>query len=140
MVKNLPAQTGDSRDACSLSVHGRVPSPSRGHEDPLEKETVAHSSILAWEIPWTEEPGRLQCMGLQSQIQLNTHPPPLKQNENPPDSHTNERTESSGTGQWGPPPTLGCSHALSEHGGSLWSGAGAWHAVQFSHSVVSDSL
>ena len=37
-------------------------------EDPLEKEMATHSSILAWEIPWTEEPGRLQSMGLpQSQ-------------------------------------------------------------------------
>ena len=34
-------------------------------EDPLEKEMAAHSSILAWEIPWTEEPGRLQPMGSQ---------------------------------------------------------------------------
>ena len=43
---------------------------SLGWEDPLEKEMATHSSILAWEIPWTEEPGRLQSMGLQSQTQL----------------------------------------------------------------------
>ena len=36
-----------------------------GWEDPLEKEMATHSSILAWRIPWTEEPGRLQSMGLQ---------------------------------------------------------------------------
>ena len=36
-----------------------------GREDPLEKELVTHSSILAWSIPWTDEPGRLQYMGLQ---------------------------------------------------------------------------
>ena len=36
-----------------------------GWEDPLEKEMAAHSSILAWEIPWTTEPGRLPPMGLQ---------------------------------------------------------------------------
>ena len=36
---------------------------SLGWEDPLEKGMVTHSSILAWRIPWTEEPGRLQCMG-----------------------------------------------------------------------------
>ena len=36
-----------------------------GREDPLEKEMVTHSSILAWRIPWTEEPGRLQSMGSQ---------------------------------------------------------------------------
>ena len=34
-------------------------------EDPLEKAMATHSSILAWKIPWTEEPGRLQSMGLQ---------------------------------------------------------------------------
>ena len=38
---------------------------SLGQEDPLEKEMVTHSSILAWKIPWMEEPGRLQFMGLQ---------------------------------------------------------------------------
>ena len=36
---------------------------SLGREDPLEKETATHSSTLAWKIPWTEEPGRLQSMG-----------------------------------------------------------------------------
>ena len=38
---------------------------SLGWEDTLEKEMVTHSCILAWEIPWTEEPGRLHSMGLQ---------------------------------------------------------------------------
>ena len=38
---------------------------SLGWEDPLEKEMAIHSSILAWEIPWTEEPGGLQSMVLQ---------------------------------------------------------------------------
>ena len=38
---------------------------SLGQEDPLEKEMVTHSSTLAWKIPWTEEPGRLQSIGLQ---------------------------------------------------------------------------
>ena len=36
-----------------------------GWEDPLEKEMAIHSSTVAWKIPWTEEPGRLQSMGLQ---------------------------------------------------------------------------
>ena len=36
--------------------------PSLGREDPLEKEMATHSSILAWRIPWTEEPGGLQSM------------------------------------------------------------------------------
>ena len=52
MVKNLPTVQ-----------ETQVRSP--GQEDPLEKETAAHSSILAWRIPWTEEPGGLQSMGLQ---------------------------------------------------------------------------
>ena len=38
---------------------------SLGQEDPLEKETATHSSILAWRIQWTEEPGGLQSMGSQ---------------------------------------------------------------------------
>ena len=39
---------------------------SLGQEDLLEKETATHSSILAWRIPWTEEPGGLQSMGSQT--------------------------------------------------------------------------
>ena len=52
MVKNLPAmqETGVQ---------------SLGQEDPLEKGMATHSSILAWEIPWTEEPGRIQSIGSQ---------------------------------------------------------------------------
>ena len=53
MVKNLPAN--EETQVQSL-----------GREDLLEKEMVTHSSILAWEIPWTEEPGRLQSMASQS--------------------------------------------------------------------------
>ena len=41
-----------------------------GQEDPLEEGMATHSSILAWRIPWTEEPGRIQSMGLQSQTRL----------------------------------------------------------------------
>ena len=52
MVKNLPVMR-----------ETRV--QSLGWEDPLEKEIAMHFSILAWEIPWTEEPGGLQCMGSQ---------------------------------------------------------------------------
>ena len=50
MVKNLPAIQGIQVQAL-------------GQEDPLEKGMATHSSILAWEIPWTEEPGGLQSMG-----------------------------------------------------------------------------
>ena len=39
--------------------------PSLGQEDPLEEGMATHSSILAWEVPWPEEPGRLQTRGLQ---------------------------------------------------------------------------
>ena len=52
VVKNPPANTGDLRDV--------VQPLSR--EDPLEEDTATHSSILAWRIPWTEEPGGLQSM------------------------------------------------------------------------------
>ena len=41
-----------------------------GPEDALEQEMATHSSILAWKIPWTEEPGRVRAMGLQSQTKL----------------------------------------------------------------------
>ena len=44
--------------------------PSLGWEDLLEKAIATHFSILAWRIPWTEEPGRLQSMGLRSRTQL----------------------------------------------------------------------
>ena len=52
MVKNLPAIQ-------------EIWVQSQGQEDPLGKETATHSSILAWRIPWTEEPGGLQPMGSQ---------------------------------------------------------------------------
>ena len=48
---------------CSLKAMQIV--QSLGLEDPLEKEMATHSNILAWEIPWTEEPGQLQSMWLQ---------------------------------------------------------------------------
>ena len=50
VVKNPPANAGDT---------GLIP----GWEDPLEKEVATHSSVLAWRIPWTEEPFGLQSMG-----------------------------------------------------------------------------
>ena len=55
MIKNLPANAGDVRVAGSVL----------GWEDPLEDEMATHSSILAWEITWTEEPGGLQSTVLQ---------------------------------------------------------------------------
>ena len=48
-----------------LSTMRETQVQSLGWEDPLEKEMVIHSSTIAWKIPWTEEPGRLQSMGSQ---------------------------------------------------------------------------
>ena len=63
MVKNLPAKQ-------EMWVR------SLGQEDSLEKEMTTHSSTLAWVIPWTEEPGRLQSLGLQrAGHDLATKPP-----------------------------------------------------------------
>ena len=55
VVKNLPANAGDISDAGSFL----------GQEDPLEKGMATRSSILTWRIPWTEEPDRLQSIGVQ---------------------------------------------------------------------------
>ena len=55
MVKNSLAIAGDPGDV------GLIPES----EDPLEEEVATHSSILAWKIPWTEEPGELQSIGSQ---------------------------------------------------------------------------
>ena len=55
MVKNLFANTGDT-EMRVLSLGGK---------EPLEEEMATHSSVLAWEIPWTKEPGGLQSMGSQ---------------------------------------------------------------------------
>ena len=49
----------------NLSAKQETQVESLGWEDALEKGMATHSSILAWRIPWTEEPGRLQSMGLQ---------------------------------------------------------------------------
>ena len=54
-VKNLPAM----QETQQMRIQ------SLGQEDPLEEETATHSSILAWKISWTEDPGRLQSMWLQ---------------------------------------------------------------------------
>ena len=55
MVKNSSANAGDIRTTGSIL----------GQEDPLEEGMATHSSILAWRIPWTEEPGRLPSRGSQ---------------------------------------------------------------------------
>ena len=60
MVKNLSAMQ-ETQEMNVLSL---------GREDPLEEGMANHSSILAWRIPWTEEPGGLQSMGSQNRTQL----------------------------------------------------------------------
>ena len=55
VVKNLPANAVDMLQVQSL-----------GREDPLEEGMATHSSVLAWRIPWTEDPGRLLSIGSQS--------------------------------------------------------------------------
>ena len=50
----------------NLSAMQETQVQSLGQEDPLEKEMAMHSGILAWRIPWTEEPGGLQSSGLES--------------------------------------------------------------------------
>ena len=98
VVKNLPADAGDTRDAGLIPGLGRSPRegngnllqyswaslviqmnltamqeiwvPSLGQEDPLEEGMATHPSILAWRSPWTEEPGGLQSVGSQSRTRL----------------------------------------------------------------------
>ena len=54
----FPGGSESKESACNAETWVR----SLGWEDPLEKEMAIHSSILAWKIPWTEEPGRLQSL------------------------------------------------------------------------------
>ena len=60
-LRGLPRWLSGKESTCTAGAAVR----SLGWEDPLEKEMAMHSSILAWEIPWTEEPGGLQPMGSQ---------------------------------------------------------------------------
>ena len=57
----FPGDSDSKESACNVGDPGLIP----GWEDPLEKGMATHSSVLAWRIPWTEEPGGLQSMGLQ---------------------------------------------------------------------------
>ena len=63
MVKNPPA----NQESQEMQVQ------SLDQKDPLEKEMATHSSVLAWRIPWTEEPGRLQSMGSDTTEALSKH-------------------------------------------------------------------
>ena len=61
----FPGGSAGKESTCNAGDLGLI----LGQEDPLEKGKVTHSSILAWRIPWTEEPGGLQSMRSQSQTQ-----------------------------------------------------------------------
>ena len=62
----FPQWLSSKATACNAEYTGDTGS-ILGREGPLEEEMATHSSILAWEIPWTEEPGRLQSMRSQNQ-------------------------------------------------------------------------
>ena len=69
----FPGGSVVEESACSAGDPGLIPGLKRS----LEKEMATHASILAWRIPWTEEPGSLQSMGSQSvRHNLATKPPP----------------------------------------------------------------
>ena len=58
---DFPSDSAGKKPPASVGAAGSILGP----DDPLEKEVATHSSIPAWEIPWTEEPGGLQSMGSQ---------------------------------------------------------------------------
>ena len=60
-IINFPGGSDGKVSVYNMGDPGSIP----GWEDPLEKEMATHSSTIAWKIPWTEEPGRLQSMGSQ---------------------------------------------------------------------------
>ena len=71
LESRLPGEMSITSDSLEAQVVKHLPAiwetrlQLLGWEDPLEKEMATHSSTLAWKIPWTEEPGRLQSMGWQ---------------------------------------------------------------------------
>jgi len=65
----LPKWLIGKESACNAGDAGSIPD----WEDPLEKDMATHSNILAWEIPWTVDPGRLQSMGLQESQTLHSN-------------------------------------------------------------------
>ena len=83
-IAGLPRWHTDKRLCLLMQETQEIRVQSLGQEDPLEKERTTHASNLAWKIPWTEEPGRLQSMGLQRASKQKNY------NSNPglPDSKT----------------------------------------------------
>ena len=64
-TSSFPSGAHGKESACQIQETQEIKVRSLGCEDPLEKQKVTHSSILAWKIPWAEEPGGLQSMGSQ---------------------------------------------------------------------------
>ena len=81
MVKNLPVNAGDAVDVGLISL---------GREDPVEEGMATLSSVLAWRIPLTEEPGRLQPVGLH-RVRLSTHTPKCGRRETFPTFFPSQR-------------------------------------------------
>ena len=70
----FPGGANGKEPACQCRGHRNTGSISASGRSPGEKGMATHSSILAWRIPWTEEPGGLQSIGLQSETQLSDLP------------------------------------------------------------------
>ena len=70
--KGFPNGSAGKESLCSVGDTGDSVQ-SLGLEDPLQEEMATHSNILTWRIPWTEEPGRVQSMGLQSRTWMSMH-------------------------------------------------------------------
>ena len=64
MIVGFPGNSKGKESACNAGDQGLIP----GSEDPLQMGMATHSSILAWKIPWTEEPGGLQFMGVAKSL------------------------------------------------------------------------
>ena len=65
MYIGFPGGTSGKKNCLPMQATQEKHVHSLSREDPLEKEMATHSSVLAWKIPWTEEPGGLEPMGLQ---------------------------------------------------------------------------
>ena len=74
-IYGFPGGSDGKECACNARDPGSVPGSGRS---PGGGNGRAHSSILAWEIPWTEEAGRLQCVGMQSRAGRSTHKPSIR--------------------------------------------------------------
>ena len=86
------SSNSDKELACQCRVHKVMRVPSLGREDPLEG-MATHSSVLAWRIPWTEEPGRIQSIVSQSRIQLKRLTTPLRTPRPPPPPSPHTHTQ-----------------------------------------------